>query len=172
MKEYLKYTHKSLMNQITVSACAVLFIVCGLALIHMRGWVGLLILLLGIISLVSVIIQMSLTRKKATEETGEERELLSDFSSAESISEDAARIGHIYIFRKYFEHPIRLEDVRRAEYTRRSGSDSDSSDAIFLILKNGREEKLCELYGPERENTAVDIFAVLKSRITDLETNE
>ena len=163
MKEYLNYTGKNAADSIIVSLAGLAFLLSGSVLLYTGKLMGLILIFLGVLALCSVLSQMN-PKKTGSVHPTVSGDILSDFSSAESLADDSVRLGQIYCFRKKYPHPIRISEVIRADYSEKGTGADDTDAAIFVTLANGKEERLCPLYGADRQEQCRIIFALLKER--------
>ena len=149
MREYLKYTQKHAGDAVIIALVGLAFCVCGALALHSSRLTGLVLILLGIVAVISAVTQQAVSRRavEGLKASGKAEQILSDFTTAEAVTEDA-RLGKQYIFRRKYTEPILLSDVVRAVYAEKTGDGAGETNAgIYLTLKNGREERMCGIYG-------------------------
>ena len=165
MKEYLAYTTKNLKDNLVILIAGIVFIIAGTIVLKQSKITGIVLIILGFILLLSLALQKRNNQTSLTKMEGRMEEVLNDFKQAQIISEDDARIGDIYIFRKKYNDPLLISEIIQADYSEKINSDNSGNDAgIYLKLTNGKEEKLCGIYGPDKKKQGNSIIQLLKEK--------
>ena len=166
MREYLEYTQKNAKDAVIIALVGLAFCVCGVLALHSSRLIGLILILLGIVAVISAATQKAGNRRaiERLKASGEAEQILNDFATAEAVTEDA-KLGKRYIFRRKYTEPILLLDVVKAVYAEKTGDGAGETNAgIYLTLKNGREERMCGIYGPGQRETARRLLAQLNAQ--------
>ena len=170
MREYLDYMQKNKKDGIIILVVGVLFIGAGLAVLKINKIIGIVLIVLGAIAVFSALMQPLANDKsvKKLQESGELEAILADFEEAEEVS-PRLKIGETYIFRRKYDRLLYVSDVAKAYYVEKFDDQGLTDKAMYLKLKNGREEKLCDIYYGEDGMLPEEIFEVLKNRNPDIE---
>ena len=175
MKEYLAYTQKNSKDTIVTAIAGFVFLIVGLAAFRVSMLISIVLIVLGLLSLFSALTQKSRNRNNLSEfESGSNASIiLADFSEAVSVADDLARIGQKYLYRSKYPQPIAIADLLKAEYSEGLEVGRDTVEAaIYLTLKNGKHEKLCNIYGAGYKEIGSEILQMLKERNPEITIRE
>ena len=182
MDELKRYLCKSAKDRIILGVIGIILgAICAYAVIN---HVGLFVEIIpGVMCLILLWAALASGRQDRAalnrlDEEGILEEAAGDFQLADRFCGGEVMLGNKYIFRHKQTELIRFSDIVSAQYVVRMGdigNEESAGDApeekIFLRLTNGKNRELCSLYGADSLAQAQAIYAALKGRNPNIQTD-